>query len=791
MLPRSLQFLWAFLVAVQSVASGTASPDSPPVYPATTHDPLDARVDAIVDALTTEDLLGHMTQVNIGSLLTGDELDERKVRAFAQARVGSFFDSPFGGGPRGRGKVGYNATEWRRLLTRLQELSMAENGGHPILYGLDSVHGAIYVLNATIFGQQINAGAAFNPLLTHAMGRITARDTLAAGVPWIFAPILEVSQNPLWARTYETFGEDPVLVSAMGEALIRGMQSTGRTAACMKHFIAYSKTATGHDRDPVTLTDFELLNYFAPPFLAAVNAGVKSAMENYVSINGVPMAASHKHLTRLLRHDMGFDGLLVTDWGEIYNLQQHHRLVRTQREAVALSLDQTSIDMSMVPNDTSFINHTRACLEDQPGRIDRIRASARRLVKLKVELGLYEDPVPGAEFVDLVGSAEDRNVALDLARESIVLLKNDGDLLPMPRNASVFLTGHAADNIGHLCGGWSVRWQGYSGNDNFPNGVSLRRGIETLSLNRSRVSYLAGVDVDGKYSDADLVKAKKMARAADYTIVAIGEGPYAEKPGDINDLALPWGQAQYVRELATTGAKLIVVLVGGRPRLLNGLPYVVPAMLNALLPGELGGQALAEILFGVVNPSGRLPITYPRDPAHVLIPYNHPVSVRCRDGPCQPEWDFGAGLSYTTFEYGNLTLSKRVVQGERDRVDVAVDVTNTGRRAGKEVVMLFLIQPYRVISITERKQLKKFRKIELAPRQSMRVTFSLTFQDWSVFRPQIGEGFRRVAEPGEFVVAIRPETDCDVYNDHKPNGSHPLCASFTLERDAVNGYCYV
>ncbi|TYZ66293.1 hypothetical protein PybrP1_007179, partial [[Pythium] brassicae (nom. inval.)] len=656
---------------------------------------------------------------------------------------------------------GWTATEWRAVISRIQELSMKNNGGHPIVYGVDSVHGAVYVSNAVLFGQQINGAASFNPDLVKEMGRVTGRDTEAAGMPWIFGPILEVSQNPLWARTYETFGEDPYLVSVMGDAVIRGLQSNNATAACMKHFVGYSKTPTGHDRDGVTLSDFDLLNYFTPPFIAATKAGAMSSMENYVSINGVPVVSSPKILRDLIRNDLGFQGVVVTDWAEINNLQDWHRVAKSKPEAVRMALTQTSLDMSMVPYDTTFIDHAKAMLKTSPEYLPRLRESARRIVKMKVKLGLYDTPMPGAANVALVGNEEDKKAALQLAHESIVLLKNKDNVLPLAKTSSVFLTGHSADNVGHLCGGWTVRWQGYSGNEMFPNGVSVKQGMEKVAGNSS-VTYFNGLSVDGSYSAADLASAKALAGKSEYTVAVIGEGPYAEKPGDIDDLSLPAGQIAYVRELASTGTKVVVVLVGGRPRLLNGLPANVHAVINAMLPCELGGQALADIIYGEVNPSGRMPITYPKDAANIMIPYNHRVSTH-----------------------------KTTVTGKSDSFTVSVKVTNTGKVAGKETVMLFVTQPYRSISVPEVKQLKKFQKISLAPGISQTVEFKLTAEDWSVYDPQIGSGLVQVAEDGDFFVSLKPETDCDVYGS--PKGLANLCGKFTLDSAALvpadKGFC--
>ncbi|RLN94310.1 hypothetical protein BBJ28_00003832 [Nothophytophthora sp. Chile5] len=743
------------------------------------------RAQAIVDGFDVAQVLGQMTQINIGQVINSDySLNEDSVRTYAQMNVGSYLNTPWGS--EVDGKWGWNATEWRAIVTRIQEITMEENDGHPMVYGLDSVHGAIYVAGAVIFGQEINGGASFNPDLVYEMGRITGRDTEAAGIPWIFGPILDLSQNPLWSRTYETFSEDPYLVSVMGDAIIRGLQSNNQTAACMKHFVGYSKTPTGHDRDGVTMSDFDLLNYFVKPYQAGIAAGALSSMENYISINGIPVVANSKILDDLVRNDLDYDGVVVTDWAEINNLKDWHRVVDTYDEAVRMSLTRTALDMSMVPYDTEFITYATEMLQNFPEYEDRLRESAKRVIKMKLKLGLYETPVPGADYELMVGNDDDVAVALDLARESIVLLKNDDDILPLVNGSSVFLTGHSADNVGYQCGGWSVAWQGYSGNEMFPHGVSVKQGLENVIGNDS-FTYFNGLNADGSYTAEDLATAVELASQNEYTIAVIGEHTYAEKPGDIDELDLPSGQVDYVEALAATGTKIILVLFEGRPRLLDTLPDTATAVIHGLLACELGGQAMAEILYGEVNPSGKLPLTYPKDSANVMIPYNHRVTTQCVSDSgayieCEMQWDFGTGLSYTEFTYSAVSLSKTTVTGPSDSFTASVFVTNSGSVTGKETVMLFVIQPYRTISVPEVKMLRKFQKIELEPGITKEVTFTLTADDWSVYDPQIGSGFNQVAEDGNFVVAIKPDTDCDVYNTI----TNDLCAEFTLDTGTVN-----
>ncbi|CEG44721.1 glycoside hydrolase [Plasmopara halstedii] len=742
-------------------------------------DEWDAKVEKIMATFTNVDLVGQMTEIAAYGLLNSTyQIDEEAVRAYARYHVGSYISPPMSTVGKIDGKWGWTTAEMRAFVGRIQEIAMEENGGHPMIYGTDAAHGNAMATDAVFFGQQINAAASFNPNLVYKQGRITARDTLASGIPWIFDPVLDIVHNPLWPRVYETFGEDPHLASVMGAAITRGIQSYPEAAACMKHWIGYSWNPTGHDREGVTMSDFDLLNTYFPSFKAAVDAGLLTGMENFVSVNGVPVVENTKLLTKLLRNDLKFEGLMVTDYTEINHLTEFHRTARSTDEAVKFSLERTSIDMSMVPSDLSFTNGTNKLIHENPAIINRLKESVRRIIKTKLKLGLYENPMPGAEYVEMVGNDDDVATALDLARESTVLLQNNDSTLPIPKDASVFLTGPIAHDIGRQCGGWTLHVFGVSGNDMFTHGVSVKQGFEAI-VGREAFTFFNGLNITGSYTDADLTTAKRYAAEAEYTVVVIGEETYEEKTGDIDDLTLPRGQIEYVKELASTGTKVVVVLFEGRPRILNDIPEHSYAVINAMLSCEQGGRAVAEIIYGDVNPSGRMPITYPKHTGNVLISYRHRVSTLCALGDaCEPQWTFGHGLSFTNFTYSNMTISTTNVTSSSESVCVSVLVTNSGSVAGKETVMLFLTQPYRSISVPEVKQLKKFSKISLKPGDSKTVTFELTAADWSVYYPQIGQGLKLVAEDADYVVAIKPETDCDVYN--KTAVANSLCAKFTL-----------
>ncbi|GMF57569.1 unnamed protein product [Phytophthora fragariaefolia] len=689
-----------------------------------TADEWDVKVDEIMANFTNADIVGQMTQIaGYGLINSTYQLDVEAVRGFAKYHVGSYLSPPMSALGEINGSYGWTTAQMREFVAGIQQIVMEENGGHPMIYGTDSAHG-------------------------NALGRITARDTLAAGIPWIFDPVLDIMHNPLWPRVYETFGEDPYLASVMGSAVIRGIQSYNESAACMKHWIAYAWNPTGHDKDGVTMSDFDLLNTYFPSFKAAVDAGLLTGMENYISVNGVSIVENTKLLETLLRNDLQFDGMMVTDYGEINALQNFHRTARTENEATKFSLERTSIDMSMVASDLSFTNGTNALLEEEPEILDRLKESVRRIIKLKLKLGLYDNPMPGEEYLAMVGNDDDVASALDGARESIVLLQNNDSTLPLSKDASVFLTGPIADDIGRQCA--------------MPSPTSM--ALTSPATN---------------YTDADLATAKEYAGKAEYTVAVIGEEVYEEKTGDIDDLTLPLGQIEYVKELASTGTKVILVLFEGRPRILKDLPENVYAVINGMLSCEQGGKAMAEIIYGDVNPSGRMPITYPNHTGNVMIPYRHRVSTQCASGDyCEPQWTFGHGLNYTNFTYSDMNISTTNITSSSDSVNVSVTVTNSGSVAGKETVMLFLTQPYRSISVPEVKQLKKFSKIGLEAGASQTVTFELTAADWSVYYPQIGQGLKLVAEDADYVVAIKPETDCDVYNETA--AANPLCATFML-----------
>ncbi|KAE8910808.1 Lysosomal beta glucosidase [Phytophthora fragariae] len=744
-----------------------------PVEPSDASDGVD--IDALLANMTIRQKASQMTQMDIYSMMDGDERDPKKalrrevVARYARAGVGSILNSPFAGGPVG-GRTGWSASEWRTVIQQIHQIYKEEGAAVPMLYGVDTIHGATYVQGATLFGQPISAAASFNPELVYRMGAVAAKDTLSAGIPWIFSPVLGIAVQPKWSRVYETFGEDPLVSSVMGAALIKGLQSSGKVVACMKHFIGYSNVREGLDRADNVITDWDLVNYYAPSFLAAVRAGVRTAMESYVSVNGVPVIASKKLLVDLLRHDMNFSGLLVSDYSEVDRMYSEHHLVPSVADAVRVTLQETSLDMNMSPDLQDFGDTIESLVANGLITESRLDESVRRILETKRDLGLldsgYYDEFghDGMDADEDVGSLADQEDALKMAQESVILLENRNGTLPidLKKTTSVFVTGPVSDNKGFQCGGWSVFWQGSIDSTLFPNGATFKEAVQSKAAGHAQVDHLEVVDIDGKVNPQDFQRGIQLAAKSDYTLVVLGERNYAEKTGDLlGSMALPAGQLWYLEELSRLNStKVIIVLVSGRPRLLEGAHDHADAVILSMLPCEQGGQALADVIFGDVNPSARLPITYPSRGTQ-LLPYFHRVNTRCQPyDECPVQWEFGHGLSYSKFEYSALWLNTTQVHATSGALEVGVTVTNRGTRPGKEVVLLFVAQKFRRASVPETKLLKAFKKLEtLAPGASQDVTFVLTPEHWSYYEPHIiGSGFQRRAEPGEFVVSLLPSS---------------------------------
>ncbi|MDZ7269576.1 MAG: glycoside hydrolase family 3 C-terminal domain-containing protein [candidate division KSB1 bacterium] len=709
-----------------------------------------AQVKRLLSQMTVEEKVGQMTQVTI-DVVSRDtqtpgkphQLDPAKLRtAIKDYHVGSILNV--------MGSA-YSLDNWHEIITQIQEVATRETRLKiPVIYGIDAIHGANYTIGATIFPQHLGMAATWNPELVKQEGIITAYEVRASGIPWNFNPVLDIGRQPLWPRLFETFGEDPHLARVMAVAYVKGLEGEDnqinrkdKVAACLKHYLGYSFPLTGKDRTPAYIPEIMLREYFLPTFQAAIAAGAHTVMVNSSEINGVPLHASHYYLTELLRGELGFQGFVVSDWQDIINLHTRERVAATPKEAVRQAV-MAGIDMSMVPLDFSFYNHLLALVREGAVPMRRIDEAVGRILRVKFALGLFDNPYPDKTLRAGFAAPEFRAVALQAARESLILLKNQDNLLPLVPQTRLLVTGPTANKLSVLNSGWTITWQG---NEESLYPHEYHTILEALQekFGRQNVTYVPGASYDKLI---DVAAAVQAAQAAQAVVVCLGEEAYCESPGNITDLSLPRAQLELAQALQQTGKPVILVLVQGRPRLIREIEEKSAAILAAFLPGMQGGTAIAEVLAGEVNPSGRLPITYPRHPNDLTL-YDHKSSENASEHHVyRPQFPFGYGLSYTTFEYRDLTLSPATLKmGEK--LNVRVIVQNTGTRAGREVVQLYLTDLYASVT-PHNKRLKRFEKIDLAPGESRTVTFTLQPQDFAF----IGRDNKPVVEPGEFRVAV-------------------------------------
>ena len=718
--------------------------------PSRTHRAPDA--DALLRRLTLEEKIGQMTQLTVGALAADGttsydgriRLDAAKLRrAVAERHIGSVINVLDAALP---------ASEWQSLVRQLQDAALGDMSQRdsaprvPLLYGIDFVHGANYAREGTIFPHNVGLAAAFDPELVRRIGEVTAAEAHACGLLWNFAPVLDVGRNPLWPRFYETFGEDVHVVTRLGTALVEGLQQSGHVSATLKHFLGYSASRLGRDRTTAPVTEREMRELYLPPFRAAVAAGARSIMVNSGDVDGEPLHASRFWLTDVLRGELGFDGVIVTDWEDIGFLHTRHRVAPTMRDAVRMAVD-AGVDVCMAPFDFQFTDALLDLVRDGTIAESRIDESVRRVLALKASLGVLGAPYPDAALLPAIGAPASVALARQAASDSITLLKNDG-VLPLPRGARVMVTGPGASSATALCGGWSYTWQG---NDaaHYPAGtVTLAEAIRAAGAHVTHVGshdFGAPIDVDA---------AVAAAREADVAIVVLGEEGYAEWAGDLNDLTLPAAQIGLAKAVQATGTPTVLVLLEGRPRIIREIADGARAIVMAYWPGREGAGPIADVLFGAANPSGRLPFTYPRHP-NALQTYDHRTTEtldaaipREAPGGFDPQFPFGHGIGYTTFAYGALTLDRATI-APGDSLGVSVTVTNTGARAGRETVLLYVRQHYASVAPPVRR-LRAFDRVSLEPGESRTVRFTLSPADMSY----VGRCNHPVLEAGAFDVIV-------------------------------------
>ena len=721
--------------------------------PTPTWEESERKAKLLLKKLTLEDKVGEMTQLAIDVLAVGQPynlkepitLDENRLKKIlVDLRVGSILNVS---------GHAYTRDDWKKIITSIQAVAKQKPSGIPVLYGIDAIHGANYTAGSVLFPQEISLAATWNPALAEKMGKITAYETRASGIPWNFSPVLDIGRNPLWPRFWETLGEDVHLASRMGEALVRGNQGgnpsdRNRVAACMKHFLGYSFPVNGKDRTQAWIPERQLKEYFVPTFQAAVDAGALTVMINSGEMNGIPVHCNPDILKKLLRDEMGFKGLAVSDWEDVAYLYTRHHVAKDFKDAIRLSVN-AGMDMAMVPMDAQFPVLLKELVEEGQVSMDRIDEAVTRILAVKYELGLFENPYfPFDSYPDF-GSEKHIAAAYETAQEAMVLLKNEDNILPILKNVKILVAGPTANSLIALNGGWSRTWQGNNPKVHETNKATILDAIRQKA-GAANVTYVEG---SGVSEAKDIQAAADAAKGKDVAIVCIGEMPYCETPGNIDDLVLPGAQLDLVKAIAATGTPVVLVLVEGRPRIVSQIEPVAKAVLGAFLPGNEGGRAVADVLFGDYNPNGKLPFTYPRH-ANAFLTYDHKGTDLMKSdfsaNGFDPQWGFGHGLSYTSFKYSDLQLnSQNLKLDQNDPLIVLVTVTNTGFQVGKEVVQLYISD--KVASITPSvKRLRGFEKIMLKPGESKVVKFSVKPGDLAF----VGLENKWVTEPGDFDVSV-------------------------------------
>lgn len=729
------------------------------------------KIDSILSLMTLEEKVGQMTQVTLDVIGEGEDrftsfepfnLDkELLTKAVKQYHVGSFLNTA--------NNRALTPEKWYSIINEIQNTVKKETRLNiPVIYGVDMIHGATYTAGATMFPQQIGQAASRNPEMVKRGAQITAYETRASGIPWNFSPVLDLGLDPRFSRMWESFGEDPYLASVLGVAMIDGYEGVDNNighpehiASNMKHFLGYHAVTSGKDRTPSYIPKDVLREYHLPPFKAAIEAGSHTLMVNSGIINGVPVHANYDLLTTLLKEELGFQGLVVTDWADIENLHRRDRVAVNDKEAIKMAIN-AGVDMSMVPYEYErFYDNLVALVKEGQVKESRIDDAVRRILRVKLALNLFEKPVTHYKDYPKFGSKEFEKAAYDMAAESITLLKNEKNILPLKKNVKVLVTGPNANSMRSLNGAWTYSWQGEKTPEFSEQYNTVLEAVQK-KIGKGNVQFVPGVRYieEGKYYEEEkdqFEEAISASKKVDYILLVVGENTYTEKPGDLNDLYLSDLQTELAQKLAATGKPVILILNEGRPRIISKFENDMPAIVQTYLPGNFGGDALADIIFGDVNPSGKLPYNYPRYP-NALIPYIHKHSEEQKkaegvynyEADYSPQFSFGDGLSYTTFEYSNLQLDKKS-GGNNDRIVVKVNVTNTGKRAGKEVVELYTSDLYASEITPDVRRLRRFEKINLKPGESKTVEFNIEAKDLGYFTHN-GE-FK--VEAGEFEFLVK------------------------------------
>ena len=708
---------------------------------------IEAKVDQTLKKLTLEEKVGQMMEVVIDLLGANDNdgvfyIDEHKADSiFSHYKVGSILNAPNTCAP--------TAKQWEKYMAQIQKLSM-KRMGVPCIFGLDQNHGSTYTQGGTLFPQNINVAATFNREIARRSAEATAYETRAVSVPWTYSPTVDLGRDARWPRIWENFGEDCYLSSEMGKAMVYGFQGEDpnhidqyHIATSMKHFMGYGVPWTGKDRTPAYISPADLREKHFAPFLAGIEAGALSVMVNSASVNGMPMHANKEILTHWLKEQTGWDGVLITDWADVNNLYTREMVAKDKKDALRIAIN-AGIDMVMEPYSCDACGYIIELVNEGKIPMGRIDDACRRVLRMKYRLGLFEHPTQKLKNYPLFGGEQFAQLALEGATESMVLLKNNNNILPLQKGKKILLTGPNANQMRCLDGGWSYTWQGnrtdeFAGKYNtIYEALCNEYGKENIVLNQG-VTY----NEAGKYweeNEPQIAAAVEAAKNVDVVVACIGENSYTETPGNLTDLWLSENQRNLVKALATTGKPIILVLNEGRPRLIADIEPLAQGVVDILIPGNYGGDALAQLLSGKANFSGKMPYTYPKE-INSLANYDFKKSeeVGTMEGAYDynakitQQWGFGQGLSYTTYQYSNLKVDKATFAHD-DVIRVSVEVKNTGKVAGKESVLLFS-SDLMASMVPDGRRLRAFDKVALQPGESKTVTFDLkandlAFVDW-------------------------------------------------------------
>ncbi|NRT11578.1 glycoside hydrolase family 3 N-terminal domain-containing protein [Flavobacterium sp. 14A] len=716
---------------------------------------IDNKVAALLSKMSIEEKVGQMTQITVTNFeVTGKKgiLDAAKLKEGIQKyHIGSILNVPNPGAQ--------TIEQWKGVISTISTEANKTRLKIPVLYGIDAIHGASYTQGATLFPQQIGLAATFNTELVKKGAQISAYETRASSIPWVFSPDLDFPRNPAWSRMWETFGEDAYLSSKMAVALVEGYEGDGvgskyQVASCMKHYIGYGSTTSGKDRTPSIIPERILRQYDLTIYQAAIKVGAKSVMVSSGEINGTPVHASKHLITDILKNELGFSGVVVTDWKDIIYLYTRHKVAESNRDAVKIAV-MAGIDMSMVPEDFTFYTDLVDLVNKGEVPISRIDDAVSRILKMKFELNLFENTVADPKDYPAFGSEEHIEKAYQTAAESITLLKNKEAILPLDKNEKILVTGATANSMKYLNGGWSYTWQGENSDTYAADKFTILEAFQN-KIGKENVLYTPGADLEIE-NDAEIEKAVALAKQASKIVLCLGEKNYTETPGDISNIYMSDSQIKLALALAKLDKPIILILNEGRPRLISDFESKMNAVIQCYLPGNEGARALVDIVYGEVNPSGRLPYNYPRYP-NSLEKYNRKYTESISEGEQNddakyeksylPQYEFGTGLSYTTFKYSNIKIDKKEISSSDD-ITVSVEVTNSGSSQGKEAVLLYLSD--NVASITpEFKSLKRFEKIELAPGETKKVSFTLNPQDLKF----VNNDLKWISEKGTFTIQI-------------------------------------